>query len=280
MELSAQGFPVIDFGSVITGDSNIEKTADQAAYAMKNFGCFYIKNHGVDMALLDDVQDDIRQFFSLTTEYKMEFAEEARSRGYVPLEGINVKEFLGQSGYPSDPLERLVFGPENGSKSNIWPTKPYSLRNNTEAIYRAFGDLAEKMTPIIGKATGLHDLTQFNETCRVGPNTMKFNYYPGNLIPKDKQWERLAEHTDASMFTILINDQKGLQVQMPDGKWLHADPVPNALFIPLGEALADMVQYEWKAPVHKVVWPDGLQQPRLSVVYFISLFRFVERGPY
>lgn len=280
MELSPQGFPVIDFGPVLNGHGDLSETAEHVAYAMKNFGCFYIQNHGVSSSLLDDVQADIRRFFSLPIDYKMRFAEEARSRGYVPLEGINVNEFLGRPGYPADPLERLVFGPMKGHKRNIWPDKPDTLKENTEAIYSTFGDLAEEIMPVIARATGLPDTTEFYEVCRSGPNTMKFNYYPGNLIPKDKQWERLAEHTDASMFTILINDEKGLQVQMPNGEWLHADPVPGALFIPLGEALAAMMDQKWKAPVHKVVWPDGMSQLRLSVVYFISLYRFVERGPY
>lgn len=287
MEFSAQGIPIIDFAPIAASERHHSQAevASQVATAMENFSCFYIKNHGIPLSLLQESRRDIQRFFASSEGYKTQFCIDGRIRGYVPFEEVNVNKFLGRHGFAGDPVERFVIGPvqEGGSSAhkNRWPDQPGTFRRNLENLYSGLYCLTDKLITVLTTAACVSDFEEFSKVCRSGDNLMKVNFYPGNLTPKTNQSDRLAEHTDASAFTILVNDGRGLQAKIANGEWLDADHVPGTLFVLLGETLARYLNHKWQPLVHRVALPEEDENiDRISLVYFVSQYRFLERGPY
>ena len=83
--------PIIDVSSLLQIDANDVdqlQTAKQIHQACRDWGFFYVKNHGVPMALQDELFELSREFFALPSETKMEIAMSKGGRawrGYFPV---------------------------------------------------------------------------------------------------------------------------------------------------------------------------------------------------
>jgi isopenicillin N synthase-like dioxygenase len=103
--------PVIDISPLLindSNDSNQQETASQIHQACRDWGFFYIKNHGVPMKLQGELIELSRAFFSQPLETKMQIAMSKGGRawrGYFPV-GNELT-----SGKP-DGKEGLYFGTE------------------------------------------------------------------------------------------------------------------------------------------------------------------------
>lgn len=64
-----EDIPIIDIASLVN-DSDIESVAKKLRFACENIGFIYIKNHGVEQKLIDDLFKISKEFFSLPIEEK------------------------------------------------------------------------------------------------------------------------------------------------------------------------------------------------------------------
>jgi len=64
-----EDIPIIDIASLVNG-SDIESVAKKLRFACENIGFIYIKNHGVEQKLIDDLFKISKEFFSLPIEEK------------------------------------------------------------------------------------------------------------------------------------------------------------------------------------------------------------------
>src|ERR1700722_18363252 len=109
--VSVASLPVID----VSGLSSKNAAERQAVSAQLRAACldkgfFYISNHGVSEALIDDVFKEAAAFFALPVEQKMA-VDKARSnaiRGYEPLQGQTLER-----GTPPDLKEGYYIGPDH-----------------------------------------------------------------------------------------------------------------------------------------------------------------------
>ena len=104
--VSVASLPVIDISGLSSGNVAERKAVGaQLRAACLDKGFFYIKNHGVSEALVDDVFAEAAAFFALPTAQKAEVdkAKSKANRGYEPLQGQTLES--GAAG----PQGRLLY---------------------------------------------------------------------------------------------------------------------------------------------------------------------------
>src|SRR5262245_56126960 len=102
--------PIVSIRSLVFGSAGCEKEAAKIGQACRDYGFFYVVDHGVDADLQRRLEDAGRRFFAQDIEAKLEVAM-ARGgrawRGYFPVGGELT------SGKP-DMKEGIYFGAELG----------------------------------------------------------------------------------------------------------------------------------------------------------------------
>lgn len=70
--------------------------------------------------------------------------------------------------------------------------------------------------------------------------------------------------------TLLLSDStpNALQVQLKDGSWLTANPIPGAFVINIGDMIERWTNGEWKSTNHRVVHQGS--NFRVSVPFFFE----------
>ncbi|MDY7101412.1 MAG: 2OG-Fe(II) oxygenase family protein [Actinomycetota bacterium] len=86
---------------------------------------------------------------------------------------------------------------------------------------------------------------------------------------------RIAPHTDFGAVTILDREPGigGLQVQLPNGRWVDAPYVEGALTVNIGDMLARWTGDRWRSTPHRVLPPDpsAPDEQLMSLVLFVDL---------
>ncbi len=88
----AAHIPVIDISALLVGGTDEttaaeQRTAKAVDHALRNSGFFYVSNHGVPQALIDELWAVSREFFALPLEEKLRIDMEHGGRawrGYFP----------------------------------------------------------------------------------------------------------------------------------------------------------------------------------------------------
>lgn len=79
-----------------------------------------------------------------------------------------------------------------------------------------------------------------------------------------------ASLLDYGCVTLLLADStKGaLQVQLKDGSWINADPLPGAFVVNIGDMIERWTNGEWKSTNHRVIHRGS--NYRISVPFFFE----------
>src|SRR5258708_2690231 len=113
MSFSGSAIPVVDMAPLFSAGQTEARTqvAGDIEHACRDTGFFYIRNHGISQALIDDLDRASRKFFALPEDQKSEIAMVRGGRawrGYFPVGGELT------SGRP-DLKEGIYFGRELGA---------------------------------------------------------------------------------------------------------------------------------------------------------------------
>jgi len=128
--------PVIDVSELVAGNDD-EATIEQLRSACRDVGFVYIKNHGVDEGLIDDVLAASGDFFARPMDEKKTVLVDERMRGYLPLryrsyEGEDNAAQCIQGWYGMGPYRPL--NPKiRRDGPNVWPEKGGELKSAMEA---------------------------------------------------------------------------------------------------------------------------------------------------
>ena len=76
--------PVIDLASLVAGEDD-SATVAAIGRACRDVGFIYITNHGIPIALIEDILVAAREFFARPMEAKKQITLSDRIRGYLPL---------------------------------------------------------------------------------------------------------------------------------------------------------------------------------------------------
>jgi isopenicillin N synthase-like dioxygenase len=279
--------PVIDLTGFITGDdARRQAIAQQVDAAASTVGFMQIQGHGVPVAAADRLAAAMDEFFTLPLSEKSAYRapDTSINRGYSGLREERLSYSLGVTS-PADLFEAFNVGspaasfpgfelPAEHYPANIWPQRPAKFRASVAEWMDHAQTLAHTLTRVFALALNL-PIDYFEAFTDHSVDTLRMNRY--HLPEGDVQLEPgqlgMGAHTDFGIVTVLWADdvQPGLQVLDADGGWHDIRPVPGALLINLGDALARWTNDRWLSTMHRVVAPidpSGRPVLRRSAAFF------------
>ena len=180
--------PQIDIGPLFQDDEPARRrVGDAVRSACIDVGFFYIRNHGVPQATVDDLFEQMALFYALPEDAKQEIhASKSRYfRGYSGLyeerhdatadyyEPHEVIDF-GRENEPDDPPEcanSLLYGP------NLWPSDPPMLRQAVEAYYAAMLEVSNALLRAFALALALPE-AYFDDKFDRAAGALRLLHYP------------------------------------------------------------------------------------------------------
>ncbi|MEM7563838.1 MAG: 2-oxoglutarate and iron-dependent oxygenase domain-containing protein [Pseudomonadota bacterium] len=213
-QLDFNEIPVIDI-SQLMNETDTERVISDIDKACCDVGFFYIIGHGFPSNLIEQLAESAAAYFSLDPDEKMTLGLDASMRGFLPLyyhsqitdsfSGISHQEgfWIGTdfSENSEHPLEQ----------PNRWPLRPASLQTSMNAYLLEI----EKLASVLGQAFGhaLHQSRDFYSKHFSRPTSrLKLNHYPPQDNPQSIDNIGVVPHTDSGGFTILWQDDNGLEI--------------------------------------------------------------------
>ncbi|MCJ1467718.1 hypothetical protein MMC07_006343 [Pseudocyphellaria aurata] len=262
--------------------------------ALLQVGFLYIKNTGIDDALIQDVVTQGKAFFDLPEEKKLEIQMKKVPSflGYNKLgheitkHAIDWREQVDISTphplpSPTSPLYYNLRAP------NQWPDPTFlpSFRPVIEAYIRQMSTLSVTFTSLIAEALLLPPTAFDRYFDRDQQHKLKIVKYPdtGALPPssispmspaKDTteppQAQGVGPHKDAMLTSYLLqaSSHRGLQAQNLAGTWVDCPPIPGTLVVAIGQGLEALTHGVCASTVHRVLSPSAGSGPRFSLPFF------------
>jgi isopenicillin N synthase-like dioxygenase len=261
--------PVIDAAALIAEDP---QTIAALATACADIGFIYVKNHGVDPALVTAMEAQAARFFARSMDEKMTIAVNPRMRGYLPL---NYKSLEGEAGGGVSAQEGFWIGHERPLSDdvlldgpNVWlPSQP-----ELEPVMLDYFAAVEALSVVLqrGFAFALgFDRDYFAPRFSKPLSRLKLNHYPPQDIPETDRHIGVVGHTDSGAFTILWQDDNGgLEIQTKSGDWVGASPIPGTFVINLGDVMQIWTNGRFSSTPHRVINRGG--KDRYSVPLFVQ----------
>ena len=251
---------------VLNGDDIDPK---ELCHILSESGCFRLRHPTLPAERLAEVLDDARTFFDLPQAIKSTIAiEHSRHfRGYSEMK--NERDWREQLHLGA---EREAIGDEPPflqlEGPNLWPPDPaWRYR-----ILRYLSDVVDIGKDILANiCTGLGvERNSFADTPGLDPYlVMKLIcYHPQPEI--DSLRPGVAAHVDFSWITLTLEDNTGgLEIRIPDGRWITVEPEAGTLLVHVGEILAFATHGRFCSTPHRVV--NRLSdQSRLSLPIFLN----------
>lgn len=278
-EADTGSIPVIDFGPFLHGDAgDREAVARAMRQASADWGFFYLSNHGVPEAMLNQSFDASKAFFSLPYEEKMGVAWQNASsnRGYVAVR----RERLDAS-KPGDLKEAFNAGPEPAPGSlteeerpyreNRWPQDQPAFRNTMLDLLDGCVAASNRVLEAFAVALDLPD-GFFVDTHDQLHHTLRLLHYPP--LPKgytpQAGEKRAGAHTDYGSITLLFqHGVAGLEVRTRSGEWITAPPIPGTVVVNTGDLMQRWTNDVFCSTPHRVSpFVSGNSPGRYSIAFF------------
>ncbi|KAA8540512.1 hypothetical protein F0562_024569 [Nyssa sinensis] len=233
--------PIIDMSLLSCSTrSTYEEELQKLKSALCSWGCFQAIGHGTPTSFLDKIRQVAREFFGQPMEEKKKI-----SKTVVDFEGYGADP-VPEEGQPLDWSDRLFLDvyPEDRRKYKLWPENPNSFR-----------EVLEEYTEKAENADRAHFQSHGER--------------PDLVLG-------LKPHADGSGYTLIFQDEEGLQVQN-NGKWFTVPKNPEAVLILMGDQMEIMTNGIFRSPVHRVL--SNSERDRISVAMFYTPEAGKEIGP-
>ena len=269
--------PQIDIGPLFGADERARHhVGDAVRDACVGVGFFYIRNHGIPQAILDETFRQMARFFALPEDEKraihasksryfrgysglFEERHDATTDYYEPHEVID----FGRENEPGDPPEceaSLLYGP------NLWPAAMLGFREAVEAYYAAMLEVSNALLRAFALALALPEdyfLDKFDRAA----GALRLLHYPPR--PSDETRLGVGAHTDYETFTILAQDgNPGLQVLNGAGRWIDISPVAGTFVVNIGDLMARWTNDRFTSNIHRAANRTG--RNRYSIPFFMG----------
>lgn len=271
-----QKIPSVNLEDFLSEDENKrQKFVNEIGKAYEDIGFVALKGHFLDQELVDNLYQQIKDFFSLPTEVKRkyEIAGIGGQRGYVSFGKETAK------GYKTADLKEFWhFGQYVENNPTLDAEYPKNVTVKELPEFNTVGKQAYKMLEKTGvyvlRALALYlGLTEdyFDDKVRNGNSILRPIHYPP-ITEEPKEAVRAAAHGDINLITLLMGAQgKGLQVQNHQGDWVDAIAQADELMINVGDMLSRLTNNKLKSTIHRVVNPpkESWGSSRYSIPFFM-----------
>jgi isopenicillin N synthase-like dioxygenase len=278
--------PVIDFAAMQGEDLHSaslsqrrdrQQVADQLRDACTQVGFFYVKNHGVPQAVIDEAFAEAQRFFALPLSEKMQIhiSRSGNHRGYVPLLEENTDPTA--KGDLHEAIDFALEVPDTdpdvlaGKKlygANVYPNDLPGFRDAIDRYYWELHQLGRKIFQAFALALELPE-DYFEDKITKPLAQLRLLRYPPQTGEIDHQQIGTGAHSDYECFTILAqNAIGGLQVLNPAGEWIAAVPIPGTFVVNIGDQMARWTNDLFASTVHRAINRSG--QERYSIPYFFG----------
>jgi isopenicillin N synthase-like dioxygenase len=287
--MSSDNFvPVIDIAPYFSGAREGKRgVADQLGRACREIGFYVIVGHGVDPALVDEVEAVSREFFDLPIDEKMQLhvGSAPGAVGYAAIGDTALAYTRGQVAPPDlnesfqvakvDVADDPYFQSEAARgliPKNRWPDRPAALKDLYIRYYLRMGRLAEDLMRLSALALDLPE-EYFDDKIDRHISRLNVRLYPEQKTAPLPGQLRAAAHTDYGTVTILKPGDTvgGLQVADRDGNWHDVPMIPGSFVINQGDLMARWTNDRWLSTLHRVANPPEEAKGgsrRLSIVFF------------
>ena len=270
--------PVIDLAPMFGSDrASMLRTADAIRDACVRVGFFYIGNHRVPDETVRHARRSTRDFFHLPLESKLKYdiGELKRHRGYVPFGALTADPDAVhdvQEGYevglelPADDPDYLAGSALHGP--NVWPEE---IPDFGASVYRYFESILELGHVLFRAfAIALELPDHYFEPVLTRPTAqLRLIFYPqARADVTDVDTLGIGAHTDYECFTILWQDEPGLQVQNRAKEWIEAAPIEGTFVVNIGDMMQRWTNDLFVSTPHRVANPPGVE--RISFPLFFG----------
>lgn len=269
--------PLLDLSLLDGNATQRQSFLDGLRHAARDVGFFYLTGHGIDNALLQQVQVYAREFFALP-----EAAKNAVGMIHSPhFRGYNRAASEITRGQP-DLREQFDVGAEREALAldentprwarlqgpNLWPAELPRLKPLLLEWQQAMTAMSLRLLRAFAQALSLPEAA-FDPLYGDKPNEhIKLIRYPGRAQSESRQG--VGAHKDSGFLSFLLQDQQaGLQVEVEEGRWIDALPRENTLVVNIGELLELATNGYLRATVHRVQSPP-VGRERLSMAFFLG----------
>ncbi|WP_025378839.1 isopenicillin N synthase family dioxygenase [Yersinia hibernica] len=275
--VNADTLPLLDLSLLKGTEEERQEFLVALRHAARDIGFFYLTGHGIDPALLQQIQTLSREFFALPDDEKLAVAmvRSPHFRGYNRAASELTR---GQPDWreqfdigaertplpltPDTPSWARLQGP------NQWPAALPELKPTLLQWQREMTGMALRLLRAFALALNL-DENAFDELYGDKPNEhIKLIRYPGRETTQSGQG--VGAHKDSGFLSFLLQDQqRGLQVEVEEGRWIDAVPRPDTFVVNIGELLELASNGYLRATVHRVETPPA-GTDRLSIAFFLG----------
>ncbi|CFR05714.1 isopenicillin N synthase family oxygenase [Yersinia massiliensis] len=274
---STHSLPLLDLALLNGSETDRQAFLADLRHAARDIGFFYLTGHGIDPTLLEQIQTLSRQFFALPDEEKLAVAmvNSPHFRGYNRAAAELTR---GQPdwreqfdiGAERTPLPQTLETPRWAQLQgpNQWPAALPELKPALLQWQREMTGMALRLLRAFALALDL-DENAFDELYGDKPNEhIKLIRYPGRETTQSGQG--VGAHKDSGFLSFLLQDkQRGLQVEVEEGRWIDAVPQPGTFVVNIGELLELASNGYLRATVHRVETPPA-GTDRLSIAFFLG----------
>ncbi|HMO68584.1 MAG TPA: 2OG-Fe(II) oxygenase family protein [Novosphingobium sp.] len=256
---------------VLSLSAPVDGLAASLGESFARFGFAIVADHGIDPALIAEGWQLTEALFALPDAEKRRWfvPELAGARGYTPF-GREIAK--GASAHALKEFWHVgrEKGGSSGLPANLWPERPAGFRACFTALYQAFDAAGLVILSRIARYLGLAD-DWFDHAAAQGNSVLRLLHYPplpghaGDAI-------RAGAHEDINLITLLLGaEEAGLELLLPDGRWLAIDPPPGALVVNIGDMLQRLTNHVLPSTTHRVRNPDATRAgfSRYSMPFFL-----------
>lgn len=277
---AGDSIPVVDIEGVSTcSDLSTCPQVGEIHSAFTKVGFVFIKNHGINKKLIENVFSSAMDFFNQPSSVKNQYRQHV---GKDDTQNSGYNEIEQESVDPSKPGDLKESFQVAAIEHDFFPDKEVpGFKPVLLNLYQSTIALACTLMQLMGHALHLKDPKFFVKahsksghlgnftTCRV----LHYPPLPPSFVPKPGQL-RCGEHVDYGTISLLFQDPTGgLQVKKSGGGYIDVPYMPDMVLVNLGILMQKWTADTYLATPHRVLLPeeesDGRNRGRQSMVVFV-----------
>lgn len=238
-------------------------TSSELDDACKKYGAFFLENHNIEEKEVCLMLESSEHFFNKSKKIKSKYFANLENSyiGYRPI-GFEVAKGTNNI----EKCEQYKFGFINNEDivdrvrvNELLDTFLY--QNSFKDFWGKSQMISNKLLNIMANNLTLGD-NYFNQYLTKPMHQVGLNKYP-KLKSSEKLYVNMSSHTDMSLFTLLIENNHGLELFFEGEYHLITPPKKNSIIVILGEYMEKWSGGEYKAVIHRV----STTSERISINY-------------